>query len=70
MVKWWNGEMVKWCDGETMKWIQNLPIPSGKDILGPRGTNISFPHNLTKKYYFQNFELFLIRIDEIFPKRQ
>ena len=43
---------------------------SGKDILGPEGPYISFPQNFTKKYFFQKFDLFLIQLGEIFPKRQ
>ena len=48
----------------------HLPILTGKDILGPHGVYISFPHNFTKKYFFQNFKLFLKQLDEIFPKSQ
>ena len=35
----------------------HLTIFSGKDILGPEGPNISFPHNFTKKYFFSNVRL-------------
>ena len=35
------------------------PIMSVSHILGPPGPIISFPHNFTKKYFFQKFDLFL-----------
>ena len=35
----------------------HLTIASGKDILGPEGPYISFPHNFTKKYFFSKVRL-------------
>ena len=35
----------------------HLTIASGEDILGPEGPYISFPHNLTKKYFFSKVRI-------------
>ena len=58
----------------TLWWLHiyiHLPILPSKDILSPQGPNISFPNNFTKKNCFlQKFELFLIRLGDIFPNSQ
>ena len=48
----------------------HLTISSGKDILGPQEPYISFPHNFTKNYMYQNFKLFLKQLGGILPKSQ
>ena len=45
-------------------------IMSGSHILDRQGPIISFPHNFTKKYFFQKFDLFQKQLGQIIPKSQ